>query len=82
MPCRDVELNNEYSKHRTRTDWHKSKSIFIQLPPVDEECIDKITIPIFCVTILLVIFNIVIYVNLLYIIGIIIGISMCVYKSI
>lgn len=80
LPGRAVQIINEYSKPLTRPDWRKSKSVFIKL--IHEECIDEITIPIFCVTILLVLFKIVIYVNLLYIAGIIIGITICVYKSI
>ena len=80
LPHRAVQLINEYAKPLTRPDWRKSKSIFIK--PIHEECIDEITIPIFCVTILLVLFNIVIYVNMIYIASIIIGICVCIYKSI
>ena len=61
LPHRAVQLINEYAKPLTRPDWRKSKSIVIK--PIHEECIDEITIPIFCVTILLVLFNIVIYLS-------------------
>lgn len=80
LPHRAVQLINEYAKPLTRPDWRKSKSIFIK--PKEDVCIDEIIIPKLWVTILITLFNIVIYVNLLYIASIIIGIGVCIYKSI
>jgi hypothetical protein len=80
LPDRAVQLINEYSKPITRPDWRKSKSVFIK--PNDEECIDELSIHVHVVIILIVLFNIVIYINVLFILGIIIGICVSIYKSI
>ena len=78
LPHRAVQLINEYAKPLTRPDWRKSKSIFIK--PNDE--VDELTIHVHVVTMLIVLFNIVIYINSLFILSIIIGICVCIYKSI
>jgi hypothetical protein len=78
LPGRAVQIINEYSKPLTRSDWRKSKSVFIK--PNDE--VDELTIHVHVVTILIILFNIVIYINALFILSIIIGIGVCIYRSI
>lgn len=79
LPLRATNIINEYSKPLTRPDWRNSKSVLI--PSFYEEDIDKINVHTFILTILIIVFNIIIVLNVLYLMCVIIGCIVCIYNS-
>jgi hypothetical protein len=78
LPLRATNVIREYSTQSTRSDWINSET-FLTNSKYDE--IEKLNINTFIVTILIIVFNIIICINILYIMAVVIGTIVCMYKS-
>jgi len=77
LPLRATNVMCEYSFPATRSNWVGSYSEY----DIDPESEDEIQLHSFPITILIIIFNIIICINMLYIMCVVIGTIICMYKS-
>jgi hypothetical protein len=79
LPMRSVRLIQEYSTPFRQSEWKSSRTI--STTPVYEETVDELTIDTFCISILVIIINVLICVSLFYLLSVVLSSSMCIYNS-
>ena len=76
LPMRSVRLIQEYSTPCRQSEWKSSKTISTT-PVYEETTVNKLTIDTFCISILVIIINVLICVSLFYLLAVVLSSSMC-----